>query len=81
MVLGLYLGIQLLESSVVYPQVMARQASIPPILVVFALLAGGSVGGIIGALVAIPLSGAIRVLILRLAVPRIQERLGHNQPA
>lgn len=81
LVLGLYLGLQLLESSLVYPQVMKRQASIPPIVVIFALLAGGSVGGIIGALVAIPLAGAIRVLILRLVVPRVQERLGNDQPA
>ncbi len=81
MVLGLYLLLQLLESSVVYPQVMKRQASIPPIVVIFALLAGGSVGGLIGALVAIPLAGAIRVLILRLIVPRVQDRLGDNQPA
>jgi predicted PurR-regulated permease PerM len=81
LVIGLYLVIQFLESSVVYPQVMKRQASIPPIVVIFALLAGGSVGGLIGALVAIPLAGAIRVLIMRLAVPRIQKRLGDNQPA
>jgi predicted PurR-regulated permease PerM len=81
LVLGLYVLLQLLESSVVYPQVMKRQASIPPIVVIFALLAGGSVGGLIGALVAIPLAGAIRVLILRLVVPQVQERLGHNQPA
>jgi putative heme transporter len=81
LVLGLYLLIQLLESSVVYPQVMKRQASIPPILVVFAILAGGSVGGIIGALVAIPLTGGIRVLLLRLAVPRVQRRWGDDQPA
>ncbi|TVR71104.1 MAG: AI-2E family transporter [Sphaerobacteraceae bacterium] len=80
LVIGLYLVVQFLESSVVYPQVMKRQASIPPILVIFALLAGGSVGGLIGALVAIPLAGAIRVLIIRLAVPRIQKRLGNNQP-
>jgi predicted PurR-regulated permease PerM len=81
LVLLLYVILQLLESSLVYPKVMERQASIPPIVVIFALLAGGSVGGIIGALVAIPLAGAIRVLILRLVVPRVQERLGHNQPA
>jgi putative heme transporter len=81
LVLGLYLGIQLLESSVVYPQVMKRQARIPPIVVIFAILAGGSVGGIIGALVAIPLAGGIRVLVLRLAIPEIQHRLGHDQAA
>jgi predicted PurR-regulated permease PerM len=73
LVVALFAALQLLESSVIYPQVMKRQASIPPILVIFALLAGGSVGGIIGALVAIPLSGAIRVLILRLVVPAIQK--------
>jgi predicted PurR-regulated permease PerM len=72
LVLGLFLLIQLLESSLIYPQVMKRQASIPPILVIFALLAGGSVGGIIGALVAIPLAGAIRVLVLRLVAPAVQ---------
>jgi predicted PurR-regulated permease PerM len=81
MVLGLYVILQLLESSLVYPKVMERQASIPPIVVIFALLAGGSVGGLIGALVAIPLAGAIRILILRLVVPRVQRRLGNNQSA
>jgi predicted PurR-regulated permease PerM len=81
LVIGLSILMQLLESSLVYPQVMKREASIPPMLVIFALLAGGSVGGLIGALVAIPLAGAIRVLILRLAVPRIQKRMGHDQPA
>lgn len=81
LVIGLYLIMQVLESSLIYPQVMKQQTNIPPILVIFALLAGGSVGGLIGALVAIPLAGAIRVLLLRLAVPRIQKRLGNNQPA
>lgn len=80
LLLVLYIIMQVLESSLIYPKVMERESNIPPILVIFALLAGGSVGGIIGALVAIPLSGAIRVLILRLAVPEIQHRLGHDQP-
>lgn len=78
--IGLYIALQLIESSFVYPQIMKHETSIPPLLVIFALFAGGSVGGIIGALVAIPLSGAIRVLILRLIVPWVQENLGHNEP-
>lgn len=80
LVAGLYVIVQLLENNVVYPQVMKRATSIPPFLVIFAILAGGSAGGLIGALVAIPLAGAIRVLILELAVPEIQHRMGNDEP-
>jgi hypothetical protein len=44
---------------------------VPPLLVILALLVGGSLGGILGALVAIPLAGALRVLVLRVAVPAV----------
>jgi predicted PurR-regulated permease PerM len=75
-VAGLFVGLQILQSAVTYPMIMKSQADIPPLLVLFALLAGGSVAGILGALVAIPLSGGIRIVILRVVVPFIQGYLG-----
>lgn len=80
LVAGLYIVVQLLENNLIYPQVMKRATSIPPFLVIFAILAGGSVGGLVGALVAIPLAGAIRVLVLELAIPELQHRMGDDQP-
>jgi predicted PurR-regulated permease PerM len=75
-VLVFYVVVQQLESNVLLPQVMRQQADIPPVLAVFALLAGGSVGGILGALIAIPLAGAVRVLVVRAVAPAVRGWVG-----
>lgn len=75
MVLIFLVVLQQVESNIVLPHVMARQADIPPMLVLLALFAGEEVGGIIGALTAIPLAGAVRVFVMRVTVPVIRQRL------
>ena len=75
-VLGFYLVLQLVESYVLFPLVVGNQSEIPPLLIIVGLLAGGAVGGVLGALVAIPLAGALRVVVIRLVAPAIRRRTG-----
>lgn len=71
-VLIFYLVIQQIESNLLLPIIMNSQAHVPPLLVLFAIFVGGSVAGILGALIAIPLSGALRVFVLRVVAPAIR---------
>ena len=64
--LGLIIAVQQLEAHVLQPLVMGRAVSIHPLAIVLAIAAGAVLGGIIGALLAVPalafLNSAIRVL-------------------
>jgi predicted PurR-regulated permease PerM len=69
LVLVFYVGLQQVESNILVPLIMRGQAHIPPLLSLMAFLVGAAVGGVIGALIAIPLCGALRVIAVRLLVP------------
>ncbi|MEA2265790.1 MAG: hypothetical protein QOE27_1373 [Solirubrobacteraceae bacterium] len=56
----LFLGLQQLEGHVVAPQIFSHALRINPLLVIFALLFGNAVYGLIGALIALPLAAVIR---------------------
>ena len=56
----LFVGLQQLEGHVVAPQVFGHTLRINPLLVIFALLLGLRVYGIIGALVALPILAVLR---------------------
>jgi predicted PurR-regulated permease PerM len=58
----LFLGIQQFEGHVVVPNVMGRSLRLPPLLVIFGLLAGGEIYGFPGILVALPLLAAGRAV-------------------
>lgn len=57
-----FVALQQLEGHVVAPNVFGRALRINPLLVIFALLFGGHVAGIVGALVALPLAAMLREL-------------------
>ena len=60
---------------------MSKQTDMPPLLVLFALLASGALAGILGAVVAIPLAGALRVLVLRVVAPAVRRWSGATETA
>ncbi len=62
----LFLALQQLEGHVVAPQVFGRALRINPLLVLLALLIGGEVYGVVGALVALPLAAVIRETVVYL---------------
>lgn len=73
-VLGFYVVVQLLEGYLLFPLVVGNQSEIPPLLIIVGLMAGGAVGGVLGALVAIPLAGALRIIVIRVIAPAIRQR-------
>lgn len=67
-VLVAMIGYQEFESRVIVPRVYGQALRLSSAVVVIALLVGGKVGGIIGALLALPIAAALRMLIEELRV-------------
>lgn len=61
--LGLYLVVQQLENNLVVPRVMARAVSLHPLAVMLALLAGSQLMGVTGAILAVPVTAALSVVV------------------
>jgi predicted PurR-regulated permease PerM len=62
LVAGLYLVIQQVEGSVLVPRVMQRSVGLHPLVVIAALISGASLNGVEGALLAVPVAGALQVV-------------------
>jgi predicted PurR-regulated permease PerM len=62
----LFIGMQQLEGHVVAPQVFGKTLRINPLLVIFALLIGLQLYGVIGALVALPILSVLRETVMYL---------------
>jgi predicted PurR-regulated permease PerM len=56
--------LQQLEGHVVAPQVFGQALRINPLLVIFALLLGGQLGGFVGAFIALPIAAIVRECIV-----------------
>jgi len=65
----LYLIYMQVEAYVVTPRVMSRAAEIPGVLVILGALIGGTLMGFLGALVAIPITAAILLIIKHVVIP------------
>lgn len=72
-VLILYIIIQKLENYILVPKVMERTIGTSPLVVVVALLIGFKLAGVLGLLLAVPLAGALTVVIEELSARQ------HNQ--
>lgn len=59
LLVGLYLIIYQFESQLFYPLVVKKIVGISPIVVILALVVGAKLAGILGALIAVPLSAAL----------------------
>ncbi|MGH1548492.1 AI-2E family transporter [Leifsonia poae] len=68
-----YLIYMQVEAYVLSPRIMNRAVSVPGALVVVAALAGGTLLGILGALVAIPFAAAILLIVKQVVIPRQNE--------
>lgn len=58
-VVAIYIVIQQIESHLVYPLVVKKVIGVPPLLVIIALVAGAQLAGLVGALLAVPISVAL----------------------
>lgn len=63
-VLAYYFLYQQIENYVIQPKVQANSTNMSPLLVFLSVLVGVSFGGILGGLVAIPVAGSLRILLI-----------------
>ena len=59
-----FLVYQQIENATIQPGIQARQNELTPLLVFMAALIGIGLGGILGAFIAIPIAGCLRVWIV-----------------
>lgn len=69
-----YIAYRFLEDYLLNPRVMKHTVRISPGLTIIATLIGGSLLGIIGALIAIPIAATIHLLLEEVAFPRQNQR-------
>lgn len=55
--------VQILEGNVISPQVVGRKLHLHPLLIIFALLVGGKIAGIVGLILAVPVFAVVKVII------------------
>ncbi|MFF2389648.1 AI-2E family transporter [Agromyces sp. NPDC058104] len=65
-----YLIYMQVEAYVLSPRIMNRAVSVPGALVVIAAVAGGTLGGVLGALVAIPVAASLIIIVQKVVFPR-----------
>jgi predicted PurR-regulated permease PerM len=69
--LGFYIAYRLAEDYFIVPRIMGRTVQLPAIVSLVAVLIGGVLLGIVGALVAIPVAAAVRLLLHEIAIRRL----------
>ncbi len=69
-----YVIYQQIENYVIVPRVMTRTVSVPGAVTVVAVLAGGTLLGVLGALLAIPVAAGLLLLYEEVVVPRQARR-------
>ena len=69
-----YVVYRFLEDYLLNPRVMRHTVKVSPGLTIIATLIGGSLLGLVGALVAIPIAATIQLLLEEVAVPRQNQR-------
>jgi predicted PurR-regulated permease PerM len=69
-----YVAYRLAEDYLIVPRIMGRTVQVPAIVSLVAVLIGGVLLGIIGALVAIPVAAAVRLLLNEILIRRLDEK-------
>jgi predicted PurR-regulated permease PerM len=68
-----YLLYRVVEDYVLTPRIMNRTIQVPGLVTVIAVLLGGAILGLVGALVAIPVAAGVQLLLKELASPRLNQ--------
>jgi predicted PurR-regulated permease PerM len=68
-----YVVLRVVEDYLLVPKIIGRAVEIPAVTTVVAVLIGGGLLGVLGALVAIPLAAAIQLIVREVLFPRLDE--------
>ena len=84
-ILVYFIALAEVEAYILAPKIMEKKVGLHPVTTILALFIGGSFLGIVGALLAIPLTAGARVIMLEAIFPAIQhkspEEIMHDRPA
>ena len=72
-VIVLYIIIQELENHLIVPKVMSKAVGLNPLIVIIAILVGMKIGGVVGALLAVPVSTALSVFLKDLVNKKVRQ--------
>ena len=61
-VIAIYTGIQLAENNILVPKIMEKAVGLNPVVIIIAILIGGNLLGVIGALLSIPFVSAVIII-------------------
>ena len=68
---GFFVVYKLLEDYLLMPKIMGRTVEVPAVLTVVAVLIGGALLGVVGAVVAIPVAAAVQLVVQEIVFPRL----------
>jgi len=66
---------QQIENGVLYPWIMARKVKVNPLVILLSVLLAVEVFGVVGALLAVPVSGALQVVVIAIRQEHQREQL------
>jgi predicted PurR-regulated permease PerM len=81
MAAGFFVLLQQFEGNLLSPTVMHSQTRLSPLLALLSVFIGGALGGLLGAVVAIPLTAALRVIVVEVVAPFIRRWTGAPREA
>lgn len=75
-VLAVAIGLQQIKDNLVAPRIMGNLTGLSPVIIFTALLLGGRVGGLLGVILAIPLTGVVKSIVEILLNPKLPPQTG-----
>jgi predicted PurR-regulated permease PerM len=70
-----FIAYQQIENGALYPWIMARKVKVNPLVILVSVLVAVELFGMVGALLAVPVSGALQVIIIAVRQERQREQL------
>lgn len=71
--LAFYTAFRLAEDYLLVPKIIGKAVEVPAVVTLLAVLVGGALLGLVGALVAIPVAAAIQLLVQEVLFPRLDQ--------
>ncbi|NRA37774.1 MAG: AI-2E family transporter, partial [Planctomycetes bacterium] len=76
MAIVLYGAVQALEATVFTPTIMGKEVELHPVLLIVALMLCGSLLGVLGLILAVPIAATVRIFAREFFLPKIREAAG-----
>ncbi|NEN93703.1 MAG: AI-2E family transporter, partial [Okeania sp. SIO3H1] len=75
-VLIVAIALQQIKDNIVAPRIMGNLTGLSPVIIFAALLLGGKIGGLLGVILAIPLTGVLKSIVEVVLNPKLPPQTG-----